>query len=191
MSTIYTLTANDAALLEFWTANSGANRAILLEALAADTTTTIIQQFTAATLAATVPQSATALGLETDTGKIYKASGLSAGNWTIIPFALARTDASVSYAASITTNANTVGFEAVLRMTLAGNLTINAPSNGSAGQRIRYHITCDGSNRTLALTGFTLPEGATYDGAMTSGKVRVIEIEKNGSAWFVTKNLQF
>lgn len=82
MPTIYTLTANDVALAEFWTANGGANRETLLDALSAGDITAV-QKFLEADRATTAPASTSVVGWEYDTGKIYKPSGLAAGNWTL------------------------------------------------------------------------------------------------------------
>jgi uncharacterized cupin superfamily protein len=41
----------------------------------------MVQTFTAATKAATAPVSITQVGYETDTGTLYKATGIDAGDW--------------------------------------------------------------------------------------------------------------
>lgn len=82
MPTIYTLTANDVALLEFWTANDGANRSILQDAMEADGFTSI-QKFLEADRATTAPTSLLILGWEYDTGKVYKALGTNEGDWAL------------------------------------------------------------------------------------------------------------
>ncbi len=102
-----------------------------------------------------------------------------------------KTDSSISYASTITTSASSVGTDATIRISLTGDITINAPSGGSDGQRIRYILTASGSTRSIAISGLTTPVDSTFVSSIPSGYVRMIEIEKKGSAWLVSKNLQF
>lgn len=103
-----------------------------------------------------------------------------------------KTDATVSYATPLATNASTVGMDSTIRMTLTGALTLNVPTSGSSGQRIRYILTASGAERTVTLgAGIITPTGNTFTGAIASGSIRVLEIELSGSSWLITKNLQF
>lgn len=106
-------------------------------------------------------------------------------------YARSKTDATLTFADPLALNANTVGLDDTRRVTATGNFTLPAPTNGAAGQRIRYHILASGGARTITLGSIVTPTGVTFDGVIASGETRVIEIEKNGSAWWMTKNLQF
>lgn len=102
-----------------------------------------------------------------------------------------KTDTSISYSSSLTTSASTVGMDATIRMPLSGALTLNAPTSGSSGQRIRYIFTASGERVITLGSGVLVPTGNTFSGTVASGAVRVLEIELNGSSWLITKNLQF
>lgn len=70
--------------------------------------------------------------------------------------------------------------------------TLTMPTNGSAGQRIRYLITASGADRTITLSGnIVVPVEITMDYVITSGNTRLLEIEKFGSKWLLVRNIEF
>lgn len=83
MGTRYSLGSDDTASQAFWDANSGANRQNVLASLRAQGLD-VIQKFTKATRAATVPVLAGQLGVETDTGRLFWSKSTSAGDWSYV-----------------------------------------------------------------------------------------------------------
>ena len=103
-----------------------------------------------------------------------------------------RSDTTAAYTSPYAPDADSHGFNAIIRITMTGNLTLNVPANGTAGQRIRYVLTASGAERTITLgSGIKTLNGATFTGAVTSTHVRVIEIEKQDIGWLAVKNQQF
>ena len=105
-----------------------------------------------------------------------------------------QTTASLSYAASITTNASTIGRRAELIMAaMSGNVTLNVPTSGQSPQQITYLFTASGgAERTLTLhSSLKVPDSITFTGAIPSGKTRLLTLFYTGSVWLVIKNLQF
>jgi hypothetical protein len=103
------------------------------------------------------------------------------------------TDAAIADAI-IATDADTVGFRAILRATWASTgRAIDKPTNGSDGQIIQYVIIASGGARTIGTLGAGIKTayGVTFETSIASGNTRVIELEKNGSNWLMIKNIEF
>jgi len=102
------------------------------------------------------------------------------------------TDTTVSFSTPYTLDANTVGFNAIIRMSLTNTLNLEPPSNGVVGQRVRLFLLASGGTRTIVLnSGIIVPDGITFSGSVSSGDSRLIELEKHSFGWLVIRNLQF
>ena len=99
-----------------------------------------------------------------------------------------------TYASTVTTVASSLPNIAEVKMTLTGNLTINAPTGPKTPQRISYVLTASGAGRTLTLhSSIKVPSGFTFSGTILSGNVRLLTIHYCGASvgWCVVENFTF
>lgn len=95
----------------------------------------------------------------------------------------------LTYAATLTPNCNDGLYR---KVTMTGNLTVNAPTNAQDGMiwrgRFRAH------NNTYNLTfnaAIKIPTGVIYEPTVVSGSSRVIHLEYDGTRWVMVRNLEF
>ena len=75
---------------------------------------------------------------------------------------------------------------------MTGNMTINAPTNAVDGMRLRMELLASGASRQLTFhASIKTPTGSNFQPTIASGATRIIELEYNGTAWMVVKNLEF
>ena len=101
----------------------------------------------------------------------------------------APTPTALAYSATL----SPVATQGMLRTaTLTGDAILNVPSSATSGQEWRGVFTASGGARNLTLAaGFKTLTGATYDPAIASGSIRVIDAYYNGAVWLVVKNQEF
>jgi hypothetical protein len=101
-----------------------------------------------------------------------------------------------TYATQFDIDASTVNQGGVINITATGNIRIDIPTNGTAGQLIRYVITASGGARTLTLESGILNDGL-YDsgggaGVIASGKIRLVDLLcTDGTVWVVAQDTEF
>lgn len=95
----------------------------------------------------------------------------------------------LTYSATLTPNCND-GLSRSVAMT--GDQVINAPTNGVSGMILTLKMLASGADRELTFhADIKKPTGATYEATVASGSTRVIQLEYNGTAWMLIKNLEF
>ncbi len=103
--------------------------------------------------------------------------------------ALVEAAVSLGYSGSLTPNCND-GLHR--KVTMTGDLTINAPSNGADGMVWRGRFTASGAARELTFhTDIKKPYGSTYEATVESGATRIIHLEHDGTRWVMVRNLEF
>lgn len=85
---------------------------------------------------------------------------------------------------STTFNYNSGGFQ---KATLTGNVTLNPPSNGREGVRLRLWLTPSGTNRELYLSGIKTPSDSalTFPKTLIGGQLYVMLLQHNGTSWML------
>lgn len=89
----------------------------------------------------------------------------------------------LAYASTITPDASV---SLLRKVTLAGNLTINPPTNGAAGMVWGCYITVDGSDRTLSLhANILIPTDSSFTSPKTlsASKLYIIQLRRFDSSW--------
>ena len=95
----------------------------------------------------------------------------------------------LTYASTLTPNCND-GLSRSVAMT--GDQVINAPTNGVSGMIFTLKMLASGADRELTFhADIKKPTGSTYEATVASGSTRVIQLEYNGTAWMLIKNLEF
>ncbi len=95
----------------------------------------------------------------------------------------------LTYGATLTPDCNDGLSRSV---TMTGNQVINAPTNGVSGMILTLKMLASGADRELTFhSDIKKPTGATYEATVVSGSTRVIQLEYNGTAWMLIKNLEF
>ena len=95
----------------------------------------------------------------------------------------------LTYSATLTPNCND-GLSRSVAMT--GDQVINAPTNGVSGMILTLKMLASGADRELTFhSDIKKPTGSTYEATVASGSTRVIQLEYNGTAWMLIKNLEF
>lgn len=95
----------------------------------------------------------------------------------------------LTYSATLTPNCNDGLSRSV---TMTGDQVINAPTNGVSGMILTLKMLASGADRELTFhADIKKPTGATYEATVASGSTRVIQLEYNGTAWMLIKNLEF
>lgn len=75
---------------------------------------------------------------------------------------------------------------------MEGTGTINPPTNGTDGTILKLRILASGASRDLSFNAsIKKPTGVTYTATIASGSTRIAELEHNGVAWMLIKNLEF
>lgn len=99
------------------------------------------------------------------------------------------TRTSLTYASTVTPDCDDGLSRSV---TMTGDMTINAPTNAVDGMRLRIKLLASGAPRELTFhASIKMPTGSTYEPTVASGATRIIELEYNGTAWMLVKNLEF
>lgn len=100
--------------------------------------------------------------------------------------------ATVAYAAGIATDASAIPWDAELKIALAGDLTLDAPTNPRTPNRITYLFAADGTDRTLTLhAAIKIPTGFTFNGLIPANTTRLLTLRYRGTGWVVSENLNF
>ena len=95
----------------------------------------------------------------------------------------------LTYGATLTPNCND-GLSRSVAMT--GDQVINAPTNGVNGMVLKLKMLASGADRELTFhADIKKPTGTSYEATVVSGSTRMIELEYNGTAWMLIKNLEF
>jgi hypothetical protein len=95
----------------------------------------------------------------------------------------------LTYAASITPSLS----DGISRkVTMTGDLTLNAPTNATDGSLWKGRFTASGADRTITLGANILtPRGTTFSGIVSSGFTRLFEMNYNGTKWWLVRNQEF
>lgn len=95
----------------------------------------------------------------------------------------------LTYSATLTPDCNDGLSRSV---TMTGDQVINAPTNGVSGMILTLKMLASGGARELTFhADIKTPTGSTYEATVASGSTRVIQLEYNGTAWMLIKNLEF
>jgi hypothetical protein len=95
----------------------------------------------------------------------------------------------LTYAGTLTPNCNDGLSRSV---TMTGNLVVNAPTNGVDGMVLKLRCLASGASRQLTFhASIKMPTGVSYEATVASGATRIVELEYNGTAWMLIKNLEF
>ena len=77
-------------------------------------------------------------------------------------------------------------------VTMTGDLLINAPINPVDAMVMKFKLLASGGARELTFhADIKMPTDSTYEATVASGATRMIELEYNGTAWMLIKNLEF
>lgn len=78
------------------------------------------------------------------------------------------------------------------KVTMTGDLVINAPTNATEGMIWRGRFLASGASRELTFhASIKTPFGSTYEATVGSGATRLIHLEYDGSRWIMVRNLEF
>lgn len=114
---------------------------------------------------------------------------LAAANAGALARASVEAAVSLSYSGSLTPNCND-GLHR--KVTMTGDLAVNAPSNGADGMVWRGRFTASGAARELTFhSDIKKPYGSTYEATVESGATRIIHLEHDGTRWVMVRNLEF
>lgn len=96
---------------------------------------------------------------------------------------------SLTYALSITPSLS----DGISRkVTMTGNLTLNAITNATDGSLWKCRFTASGADRTITLgANIQTPKGTTFSGIVSSGFTRLFEMNYNGTKWWLVRNQEF
>jgi hypothetical protein len=96
---------------------------------------------------------------------------------------------SLTYALSITPSLS----DGISRkVTMTGNLTLNAITNATDGSLWKCRFTASGADRTITLgANIQTPKGTTFSGIVSSGFTRLLEMNYNGTKWWLVRNQEF
>jgi hypothetical protein len=96
---------------------------------------------------------------------------------------------SLTYALSITPSLS----DGISRkVTMTGNLTLNAITNATDGSLWKCRFTASGADRTITLgANIQTPKGTTFSGIISSGFTRLFEMNYNGTKWWLVRNQEF
>lgn len=113
----------------------------------------------------------------------------SLSNWKVLNLGGDSAPTTLEYSATVTPNF----VEGSNRqITLAGDLTLNGPINGSDGNTWRARLSAFGSNRDVTLgADIATPVGYTFASTVTADNVRFLQMVYNGSKWCVTLDQEF
>lgn len=168
-------------------------RNLILPALAEYTVGTLPSAASFARARAEVTDAASpAVGSTVTGGGAVRAQVRSNGtNWIVIDTFTAPYSPRIAltYAGTLTPNCDD-GLSRSVAMT--GNQVINAPTNGVDGMVLKLKMLASGGARQLTFNAaIKMPTGSTYEPTVASGSTRMIELEYNGTAWMLIKNLEF
>ena len=77
-------------------------------------------------------------------------------------------------------------------VTMTGDITLNAPTNGSDGSLWKCRFAASGADRAITLgANIHTPRGTTFSGIVSSGFTRLLEMNYNGTNWWVVRNQEF
>lgn len=71
---------------------------------------------------------------------------------------------------------------------LTGNVTLDAPTNGSEGKTLKLWLTASGADRTLnrdAAIKIPSDSGLALPKTLTSGKLYIVLLQHNGTNWML------
>ena len=95
----------------------------------------------------------------------------------------------LTYSATLTPDCND-GLSRSVAMT--GDQVINAPTNAVTGMVMRLFMLASGGARELTFNAaIKTPTDSTYEATVASGATRRVDLEYNGTAWMLIKNLEF
>lgn len=81
--------------------------------------------------------------------------------------------------------------EVVVVVSLGASTQINLPTNGRAGQSVRYFVTnSSGGNITLTVQSGYVGAVVAASGVVGASKVRFLRLFYTGSVWFLTDDIQ-
>lgn len=153
----------------------------------------------AATTPSSNPTNGVILYVDNGTIKFRGANGISnSSDWdstysTVQTYSAAWTDTAapttLTYAASITPSLS----DGISRkVTMTGDLTLNAPTNATDGSLWKGRFTASGADRTITLgANIQTPRGTTFSGIVSSGFTRLFEMNYNGTKWWLVRNQEF
>jgi hypothetical protein len=91
----------------------------------------------------------------------------------------------ITYAATIAPAMANRPDRSIFTCTLTGDITVNVPTGGRAGQELTIIFTASGAERDVALHADILTPALAGAGAIGTGKKALLRLAFTGTEWFL------